>query len=184
MLAHQVFRRLPHPPHVGRIVQNSYVFPVKHRFYVTIKAGIAVCFSQRVVPGMEARPGLLHLPDGDGVGQIAVQIVPDGLRRLRHIQHHIGGHGPGVYAGIGAARANDVHRLPLQLPQHRLQLPLDGVLPRLALPAEKPRAVIGDDELIILFQKKSRPFRPIIAEKARFVKYLCICVVRCLCTKF
>ena len=74
--------------------------------------------------------------------------------------------------------------LPLQLPQHRLQLPLDGVLPRLALPAEKPRAVIGDDELIVLFQKKSRPFRPIIAEKARFVKYLCICVVRCLCTKF
>ena len=56
-------------------------------------------------------------------GEIAVQIVAEGVGRLRHVQHHIGGHGPGVDTGVGAARADDVHRMALQRAQHGLQLP-------------------------------------------------------------
>ena len=49
--------------------------------------------------------------------------------------------------------------------QHALQLALYRILPRLALPAEKTGAVVGDGQLIVLFHKKSRPFRLIVAER-------------------
>ena len=62
--------------------------------------------------------------------------------------------------GVGAARADDVHRMALQRAQHGLQLPLDGILVRLALPAEKAGAVVGDGEPVVLFHKKITPFLP------------------------
>ena len=110
VLAGEVRRRLTHPLHVGAVVQQRHILSVKYRLHRPIKAGVAVGLAQRVVAGMETRCGLLHLPDGDGVGQVAVQVVADGLRRLRHVQHRVGGHGTGVDARVGAARAGDLHR--------------------------------------------------------------------------
>ena len=165
MLTGEVGRRLPHPLHVGAIVQKRHVFPVEHRLHRPIEADVAVRLAQRVVAGVEPRRRLLYLPHGDGVRQIAVQVVADGFRRLLHVQHHVGRHGPGVDARIGAARAGDVHRMALQAGKHALQLALYRILPRLALPAEKAGAVVGDGQLIVLFHKKSRPFRLIVAER-------------------
>ena len=65
-----------------------------------------------------------------------------------------------VDTSVGATRADDVHRMALQCAQHGLQLPLDGVLVRLALPAEEAGAVVGDGEPVVLFHKKITPFLP------------------------
>ena len=113
MLAGEVRRRLLHPLHIGAVVQQRHILPVEHRLHRPVKAGVAVGLAQRVVAGVEPGRCLLHLPDGDGIGQVAVQVVADALRRLRHIQYGVGGHGAGVDARIGAPRADDLHRTPL-----------------------------------------------------------------------
>ena len=123
-------------------------------------AGVAVGLAQGVIAGVETGRGLLDLPDSDGVGEVAVQIVTEGVGRLSHVQHHIGGHGPGVDTGVGAARADNIHRIALQRSQHGLQFALDGILVRLALPAEEAGAVVGDGEPVVLFHKKITPFLP------------------------
>ena len=156
----QIRCRLPHFLHIRVVVQQGDVLPVKHRLHRPGVAGVAVGLAQGVIAGVETGRGLLHLADGNGVGEIAVQIVTEGVGRLRHVQHHIGGHGPGVDTGVGAARADDVHRMALQCAQHGLQLPLDGILVRLALPAEEAGAVVGDGEPVVLFHKKITPFLP------------------------
>ena len=47
---------------------------------------------------------------GDGVGQIAVHVVPDLGAALLHVQPHRSHHGAGVDAGIGASGADHIHR--------------------------------------------------------------------------
>ena len=110
LLTQQIRRREAHPLHIRLVVQQRHIFPVEHRLHRAHMAGVAVGLAQRVVPGVEPGCGLLYLPDGDGVRQVAVHVVPDLLRRQRRVQHHIGGHGAGVYPGIRAACADDVHR--------------------------------------------------------------------------
>ena len=110
LLAQQIRRRAAHPLHIRLVVQQRHIFPVEHRLHRAHMAGVAVGLAQRVVPGVEPGRGLLYLPDGDGVRQVAVHVVPDLLRRQRRVQHHVGGHGAGVYPGIRAACADDVHR--------------------------------------------------------------------------
>ena len=165
VLPQQVRRRQAHFLHVRVVIQQGDVPAVEHRLHRAGVAGVAVRLAQGVVPGVEPGRGLLHLPDGDGVGEIAVQIVPYLIGRLRYVQHHIGGHGAGVDAGVGASRADDVHGCALQLSQHGLQLALYGVLVRLALPAEEPGAVIGNGQSVILLHNASRPFCHSIAER-------------------
>ena len=92
---------------------------------------------------MEAVGRLLHLPDGDGVREIAIHIVPDLLRGPAHIQADAGHHSPGVDPGIGAPGADEVHRVTLETLQDGFQLALYRFFIRLVLPAEKAGAVVG-----------------------------------------
>lgn len=150
MLARQIGGGLPHPLHIGNVGQHGHILPVEDGLDLPHEHRIAIGLAQGVVPGVEPGRAGLHLPHGDGVRQIAVAVVPDLLRRLLHVQLHTGHHGPGVNARIGAARAGDLHRLARQTGQYRLKLALNGLPVRLALPAEEPRAVIGDGKFIVL----------------------------------
>ena len=150
MLPRQVGGGLPHPLHIRRVGQQRHILPVEHRLDLPHKHRVAVGLAQRVVPGVEPGPTGLHLPDGDGIRQIAVAVVPDLLRGFLHVQLGVGHHGTGVNACIGAACADDLHRLAGQTAQHRFELALNGVPVRLALPAEKPCAVIGNGKFIVL----------------------------------
>ena len=150
MLTGEDGRGLAHLLHIHLVVQHGDIAPVEHRLHLAHKAGVAVRLAQGIVPGVKTLPRLLHLPHGDGIGEIAVHIVPDLLTALRHIQPHRGHHGPGVDAGIGTPRADHIHRCAVQLFQHALQLALDRLPVRLALPAEKAGAVIGDGQLVVL----------------------------------
>ena len=150
VLTRQIGSGLPHPLHIGDIGQHGHILSVEDGLDLSHEHRIAIGLAQGVVPGVEPRRTGLHLPHGDGVRQIAVAVVPDLLRRLLHVQLGVGHHGPGVNARIGAACADDLHRLARKAGQYRLYFALNGLPVRLALPAEKPRAVIGDGKFIIL----------------------------------
>ena len=148
MLARHIGGGLPHPLHIGDVGQHSHILPVEDGLDLPHEHRIAIGLAQSVIPGVEPGRAGLHLPHGDGVGQVAVAVVPDLLGGFLYVQLGIGHHGAGVDARVGAARADDLHRLARQAGQYRLELALDGL--RLALPAEKPRAVIGDGKFIVL----------------------------------
>ena len=114
MLTLQKLRRTAHLCYIRGEVQQGDIFAVEHGLYGADEAGVAIGLAQGVIAGVEAVGRLLHLPDGDGVGKVAIHIIPDLLRGPAHIQMDAGHHGPGVDSGIGAPGADEVHRTALE----------------------------------------------------------------------
>ncbi len=146
----QKLRRLAHLPKVGPLVQPDAVFPVKDRLHRPVLAGVPVGLARGVVPGVEPVRGLPDLPHRDVVRQIAVHVIPNLLAAHFRVHPGVGHHALRVDPGIGAPCPDDLRLLAAHQAQHMLQLPLDGVLLRLALPPKVTAPVVFQQKFKVL----------------------------------
>ena len=149
--AHQIRRRPLHSSHIQRLWEGVEVAALQHVGNFAVPDAVAVGFGTGVEPGVEPLRRRLHGNDADVSRQIAVQL-PQKLRRVEWAgQLHIGHLSQGVYAGIGAAGAVQLHRLTGQAAEHPFHLALNGLVGvSLHLPATVAGAVILNGEFVIV----------------------------------
>ncbi len=158
MLAGQILRCALHGGKIRLVVQHGHVFAVKDRLGVAHVAGVGIELADSAVARVKAVSGELRLLHADVVGEIAVHVVADLVRRFLRVHIGVGRHGLRVDTGVGAAGADDLHVRPAHAGQDGFELALDRVAARLPLPAEIAGAVIADDEFEIFHASSSMFF--------------------------
>ena len=141
-------------PHFFRIQLFLYVvqeFPFKDRRLFSCADVVAVKLPPGTEPAVEPFPCLFYGKDPDILRKIVVHIGPDLIPGQVRLQKGIGHLAPGMDTCIRTARPCELYLLPGHAGEHRLQLPLDGVIVSLEpLPAVIAGAVVFYEKSVVL----------------------------------
>ena len=151
---------LAHLPELQRIGPVEDVAAVERARLRGVDDPVAVDLRAGRSPGVEIRRRLLEGEDPDVLGQDGVERPQEdsvgqleGAAKAGHLAQ-------GVDAGVRPARAVDDGPLLGDLPDRLLEDALDGPAVGLALPAAEIRAVVAEDELVVLHLTRRAPRGP------------------------